>query len=489
MSRPLHVLFIEDSEDDYIILSHHLEKSGFDVRKKRVYDLDELKKSLREESWDVVIADYMIPGLDAIDVFKAVKDTGLNLPFIVVSGQIQDDKAAEVMHDGAHDFVTKANLSRLIPAIHREMSGARERDEHDKLRRELVQSRTDYRTLTESISDYFFALDDQFQISFWNPACEEKTGLRSEQVLGKSLYEILSDIKGSSFDQIMHKALESKSVQRCRDTYREIFFEMTVYPATNGIAILARDDTDKYKAEHLRRKQEEMQRQMELNKRLRHLGQLASGVAHEVRNPLNAIMSLATALFDELEGNEDLLLYKKHMLSQVDRLSKLMEDLLAMGKPISMEDFSRLNLREIIESSAEFWNQTKSSHTLTLSFAPEKQFMIHGVSSKLEQVITNILDNAAQHSPEKSEIQIHLDSDSNQHVCTIVDRGSGLSEEAIEHLFEPFYTSRRNGTGLGLGIVKNIVESHGGTIDLRNNTDGPGCIVEIRLPHHIESAL
>lgn len=483
MSTPLRALFIEDSLDDYIIMTHHLEKSGFELHTKRVYDLNELKDNLHDQEWDVVIADYMIPGLDAVEVFKAVKNTGLNLPFIVVSGQVQDDKAAEVMLGGAHDFVAKGNLSRLIPVIHREMKDAREREEHAKVRRDLDQSRTDYQTLTGSISDPFFSLNSRYEVIYWNPACEKKTGLRTDDVLGKNLHTLSPDIKGSTFDLTMQKALEGKSVQRCEDEFKDSYYALTAYPTENGIAVLARDETDSFRADQLRLQQEEIKKQMELNKHFRHLGQMASGVAHEVRNPLNAIMSLATALFDELEESEDLLPYKEHMLSQVNRLSKLMEDLLAMGKPIAREDFSRIDLKDLLNNSVDLWSQNKSSHNLRLSFSPEnKKFIVQGVDSKLEQVITNLLDNAAQHSPEGTEITLHVKSDGNTHELHIIDQGSGLSEEAIEHLFEPFYTSRREGTGLGLGIVKNIIESHGGTIDLQNNTRGTGCTVKIQLP-------
>ncbi len=483
MSTPLRALFIEDSMDDYLILTHHLEKSGFELVTKRVENIDELEKSLHEEKWDVVIADYMIPGLDIVEVFKAVKDTGLNLPFIVVSGQVQDDKAAEVIQGGAHDFVTKGNLSRLIPAIHREMKDARERDEHAKVREELDRSRIDYRTLTESISDPFFALDNQLNIIYWNPACEQKTGMKSDKVLGRSLYELFPTIRGATFDDAMKRALKNKTVERWESTYGEYYFEFNAYPTKTGIAVLARDESENYREEQLRLEEEELRRQMELNKRFRYLGQLASGVAHEVRNPLNAIMSLATALFDELEDNQDLLPYKEHMLSQVNRLSKLMEDLLAMGKPIAREDFCRLDFKEVIHGSIKLWEQNTSSHKLNISFAEDiEEFTVEGVSTKLEQVVTNLLDNAAQHSPENSTISIHLDSNEKSHIFKIMDQGSGLSREAVEHLFEPFYTSRRDGTGLGLGIVKNIIESHGGSIDLRNNSQGSGCTVEIVLP-------
>jgi signal transduction histidine kinase len=102
---------------------------------------------------------------------------------------------------------------------------------------------------------------------------------------------------------------------------------------------------------------------------------------------------------------------------------------------------------------------------------------------RLQQVFLNLLDNAAQHSPEGSEIQVVI-CEPEGRVCRtqVIDRGSGIPPEILSRIFEPFFSTRRGGTGLGMSIVKHIVEVHGGTITIVNNDPPPGCTVEVRLP-------
>ena len=100
----------------------------------------------------------------------------------------------------------------------------------------------------------------------------------------------------------------------------------------------------------------------------------------------------------------------------------------------------------------------------------------------MEQVIINLLENACAHSKTEREILIDIYDNDGTVIIKVIDMGAGIKPEYFEHLFEPFFTTRKGGTGLGLGIVKRIVESHGGAIDIRNNEPPPGVSVEIKLP-------
>jgi signal transduction histidine kinase len=102
---------------------------------------------------------------------------------------------------------------------------------------------------------------------------------------------------------------------------------------------------------------------------------------------------------------------------------------------------------------------------------------------KLQQVFLNLLENAAQHSPAGSEIRIVIRPQKEDRVQICVqDQGTGLQRESMDEIFEPFYTTRKSGTGLGMSIVKHIVEKHGGTISAHNNEPGPGCCIELQFP-------
>lgn len=215
------------------------------------------------------------------------------------------------------------------------------------------------------------------------------------------------------------------------------------------------------------------------------LGHLTSGVAHEVRNPLNALMAVTEALFQDLGENDDFLIYKEHISSQVERLSRLMQDLLEMGKPFDESRRTLINCSDLIKATANLWSTSaQRKHYLRTVFGEKvEQAGISGDYTKLQQVLINLLDNASQHSPAESEIVINVEICSHQRLSIrISDQGSGVDENELKRIFEPFYTTRKKGTGLGLSIVKQIIEFHGGEIEIHNNDPLPGLTVFLSFP-------
>lgn len=215
------------------------------------------------------------------------------------------------------------------------------------------------------------------------------------------------------------------------------------------------------------------------------LGQLTSGVAHEVRNPLNGIVAIMEALFQDIGDNPEYDPYLMHMKNQVTRLTTLMEELLALGRPIYKEQMHSVKITAMIRASIDSWRHAASdSRDLVVQCTDELQeTTIIADNAKLEQVFVNLLQNAAQHSPRDETIKVRIDHEGPEAVkISVVDRGTGISEKSLARIFEPFYTTRKAGTGLGLSIVRHIVESHGGAIDAANNSPEPGLTVSVRLP-------
>lgn len=216
------------------------------------------------------------------------------------------------------------------------------------------------------------------------------------------------------------------------------------------------------------------------------LGQMAAGVAHEVRNPLNAILAITEALFQDIGDNPEYQPFLDHIRTQVDRLSRLMGDLLDLGKPIQPSSMHRESLPAVCSAAMDLWKQTALSqtHEARLVLPAEQEALnIMADSSKLQQVFLNLLENAAQHSPEGSEIRFVISTPKKMtaRIC-IIDQGTGVASENFQRVFEPFFTTRKRGNGLGLSIVRNIVQALGGDIMIKNNEPPPGCTVDITLP-------
>ncbi len=140
MSKPLRVLLVEDSQDDAELIERHLRKGGYEPVLVRVEDAASMRAALAEPGWDLIISDWTVPSFGALDALDLYREIGVDLPFLIVSGTIGEERAAQAMRAGAHDLVLKDRLARLVPAVEREMTEARRRAEQRALREELRAS-------------------------------------------------------------------------------------------------------------------------------------------------------------------------------------------------------------------------------------------------------------------------------------------------------------------------------------------------------------
>jgi len=237
----------------------------------------------------------------------------------------------------------------------------------------------------------------------------------------------------------------------------------------------------------------QLERQLFQAKQLESIGHLVAGVAHEVRNPLNAILLISEALFreTEIEGNETYTPYITHIRTQVNRLARLMNDLLELGKPIAPSCLLPVHLHNLCCETIDLWSNSGAAHKLPVLLAAETEVSEMSVVAdpcKLQQAMFNLLENAAQHSPVGSEIKITLSEQmlngpiARVASIRIADEGCGIQENKIQQIFEPFFSTRIEGTGLGLSLVKHFIENMGGSVRVWNNNPLPGCTVELCVP-------
>gem|GEM_PF-517994 len=220
------------------------------------------------------------------------------------------------------------------------------------------------------------------------------------------------------------------------------------------------------------------------SERIKLLGTIAAGVAHEVRNPLNALISVAEALGKELGDKQEYSIFLTHIRTQVKRLSILMRDLLELGKPLDKKHFERESLHSICRAAIDAWIHLELSKRRHIVFEPPivDELFVKTDPHKLQQAFLNLLDNAAANSPDNSTISLTIVHEQKGEVkVRIADQGTGIKEKDLSHVFEPFFSARQGGTGLGLSIVDHIVKAHGGTVTIYNNPD-IGCTAEIHLP-------
>jgi PAS domain S-box-containing protein len=191
MSKQLHVLLVEDSEDDALLLLRELKKGGYQVEYERVDTPDAMSAALDSRKWNIIIADYIMPHFNGLSALKLLKKKEIDLPFILVSGKIEEDIAVDAMKAGAQDFINKHNLTRLVPAIGRELAEADVRLKRKLAEEELRKSEEKYRMIVETTHEGIWMLDPSEKTSYVNSRMAQMLGYTEQEMLGRHLFDFM----------------------------------------------------------------------------------------------------------------------------------------------------------------------------------------------------------------------------------------------------------------------------------------------------------
>lgn len=195
--RPLRALLIEDSEFDARVIASVLRGGGYVVTSRRVETADSMRAALIAQPWDIVFSDHQMPTFDAAQALQVLQASGLDLPFIIVSGGIGEETAVALMKAGAHDFLMKGHLGRLVPVTERELREARNRAEQ-----RAAEMR--YRRLWETSPDAILMMNAAGAIAFVNPAAEQLFGSPAPALIGRSFSTLLAE--GETLPPTGHEA-------------------------------------------------------------------------------------------------------------------------------------------------------------------------------------------------------------------------------------------------------------------------------------------
>ena len=182
--QPLQVLLVEDSENDALLLELELERAGYKVTCRRVETAADMASALHSQSWDLAVADYLMPHFNGLEALGLVKSLGLDLPFIIVSGHITDDTAVAAMKAGAHDYVMKDNLARLGPAVQRELREAEVRRQRRLADQQLKAEQVFRQAIENSVPSGIAAVDLDGRQTYVNPAFCAMVGWSERDLIG-----------------------------------------------------------------------------------------------------------------------------------------------------------------------------------------------------------------------------------------------------------------------------------------------------------------
>lgn len=255
--KPLHILIVEDSEDDCLLLLRELRRGGYDPVCERVETSGDMRKALAQRHWDIVISDYVLPKFSGLTALKTLKESGLDLPFIIVSGNIGESIAVDAMKAGAHDYILKGNLTRLVPAVERELREATIRRERRQVKEALVESETRYRSLFENSIDAVLLASADGSVLDVNPAACSILNMTKGEILAAQKEDIIdmTDPRASAFFEERARTGRARGEITCVRKGGARFpcdLSSSMFTDKSGITIastIARDVTERKQAE------------------------------------------------------------------------------------------------------------------------------------------------------------------------------------------------------------------------------------------------
>jgi len=492
MKPLLHLLVVEDSEDDAELILREVRRGGYAVEFERVETKSDMQQALGRGSWDIILSDYSMPQFSAMAALSALKESGLDIPFLVISGTIGEETAVTALKSGAHDFLLKGKLARLVPAIERELSDA-------ESRRFRHEAELRYKLLVEQlpIIVYVNPLDKMSSTTYVSPQIQTILGYRPEEWLSDPEFwqnrihpddrqSVLtnierSDLTGTPFD------MEYRML--ARDGHVVWFQDQTVLVRDHkgqplywqGLQIditkrkQAEEEILKLNAELEQRVEE---RTKELGRALRAKDQFLANMSHELRTPLNAILGLSESLIELAAGplNEKQSRYIGMISESGNHLLSLINDILDLAKIEAGQivlNINEVDLKQVCQASLRMINELahKKNQQVTLEIDDEIG-PVWVDERRLKQVLVNLLSNAVKFTPENGKLglEVQADKEEKRIMLTVWDNGIGISESDLTRLFRPFVqldsglAREVTGTGLGLVLVAQMVRLHGGSI-------------------------
>src|SRR6201988_2463419 len=478
MTNALKALIVEDSDDDAQLLVRELRRNGYLVAFERVENAEQMSKALAHGEFDIIFSDYSLPEFDAPRALELLKQSGPDIPFIIVSGTVSEDVAVLSMKAGAHDYLPKGNLIRLIAAVERELREAQQREARRKADEALRISDVQYRMLFDSnpqpmwvyeVKTLRFLAVNEAAIRHYGYSRSEFMSMTIKSIRAPETIPVLRKQTTRDYAGLWKHRMKNGSLIDVEITSNGI-----VFGGQQAQLVLALDVTEKLKARQvLQEKADElasMTQQLWHASKLATMGELAASVAHELNNPLATVSLRVETLMQQLEHDEQKQRSLQIIISEVERMASLVTNLLQFTRR-HQRQVSTIDVREEITRSIDLISYYLRNRKIEVVREFDESLpSIHADRQQLRQVFLNLMTNAGDAMPEGGvlTVRVHDQSNSSRVMIEFADTGEGISAADLKKVWDPFFTSKPEGkgTGLGLSICSRIVEEHGGTISM-----------------------
>lgn len=501
---PLRLLIVEDSEDDMELLLSEVRRGGYEVTHERVDTAPAMGRALDTQAWDLIITDHAMPSFSSSAALAMVKERGLDLPFIIVSGTIGEEVAVRAMKEGAHDYIIKGNLARLNPAIARELREASLRRAKKKVDEDLEKTLEELRSVStlarlraaelqavlDTMIESVFVCDSRGEIVLINRAGLKLLGWSRADGLKFNLSELSALLRIRHMDgravageeQPLSRVLRGENIVETNEIMfapginRDIYVRSSVAPIMDewgkpaGGVQVCRDLTDLIEFNRLK-------------------DQFIRVAAHELKTPVTIIKGYAQALPRMVAGIPD---SGRKMLDAInsgaDRIDKSIRDLLDISQlhlgrmPLTAE---KLDLPALVREAIEKEQRKTVKHKITL--VESQPVLVVADKDRLIQALMALLGNAVKFSPAGGSVDVKISATDRDAVVSVKDAGIGIPKDRQAGIFEKFYRAHTDtpsdygGMGVGLYIAKQIIAHHGGKIWFESE-EGKGSVFSFSIP-------
>jgi two-component system, sporulation sensor kinase E len=351
----------------------------------------------------------------------------------------------------------------------------------------LARERKLLETVFDVIRDGILVLDEEGIISYSNLQGRRIIGLKEEQAGKASLHRAAPEIaRALGLDRKSNHSLAEVVVREMKISYPDLrYVRIYAVPIEEnsskqngekvGLTIIITDVTEE---------KVNLEAQLE-SERVSSIMDLAAGVAHELGNPLNSIHIHLQVLQRSLDKKDKVTQKSKTSLTtclkEVERLDGIISHFLKAIRPTT-PDFKKINLLSVIEETVRLREKELSGKKIKIRMeAGAREPIVSGDVEQLKQAFFNIIGNAIDAVPKNSEIRIVTGIDSDHVFAQVVDKGTGIRKEDLPHVFEPYFTTKKDGHGIGMMIVHRIIRDHGGDVGIDSKQDA-GTVVTLRFP-------
>ncbi len=492
----IRILFVEDLSTDVEMARRVLKKEAISFTDRVVDTEPGFRNALDEFRPDLIISDYSMPTFDGMQALTITRNQGDRIPFIVLTGSMNEETAVACMKAGADDYVIKEKIKRLPFAVREVLDKVKVQREKEHLEEERAR----LMSAVEQAGEMFIVTDIFGSILYVNPAFEEVTGYCREEVIGKNPRILKSGVQGPDFYRQMWETLKQGRIWRGRlvnrrkdgTHYTEDAVISPVRDASGRIvhySAVKRDISDHLKSSEMLQQAQKMES----------VGRLAGGVAHDYNNMLSVILGYTELAMERVTPEDPIYEDLQEILNAARRSADITRQLLAFARKQSVAPVT-LDINDTVEGMLRMLRRL-IGEDIDLVWLPSAGIWpVRMDPTQLDQILANLCVNARDAIDGVGNLTIETrNATFDREFCeahagylegdyvllTVSDDGRGMDRETLIHVFEPFFTTKNmgEGTGLGLAMVYGVVKQNNGFIQVYSEV-GDGTSFRIYLPRH-----